>query len=93
MMKRFAALFGVVVLASLTPALARAASGAEGADAEIYQRTVAKGISFLRTKGQHSDGSYSSHAGTGITSLATTALLRLGQKAESPEVALAFEIP
>lgn len=52
---------------------------------------VGRGISFLESA-QAEDGSYSSHAGTGVTSLVTTALLRNGRTPQDPSVAksLAF---
>ncbi len=56
-------------------------------DADTYEQTVSKAIDFLITKGQAEDGSYSSYAGTGITSLVTTALLRHGRTVHDPVVA------
>ncbi len=52
---------------------------------------VGRGIAFLESA-QAEDGSYSSHAGTGVTSLVTTALLRNGRTPQDPWVAksLAF---
>lgn len=52
---------------------------------------VGHGISFLESN-QAEDGSYSSHAGTGVTSLATAALLRHGRTPQDPSIAksLAF---
>ncbi len=47
---------------------------------------AAKGIGFLR-QSQAGDGSWSSHAGPGITALVTTALLRSGVVADDPTVA------
>lgn len=52
-----------------------------------YDNMVAKGRSFLLSKGRASDGSYSSFAGTGITSLVTTALLKHGASVNDPRVA------
>lgn len=60
---------------------------APGIDAGIYESTVAKAINFLTTKGQAQDGSYSRQVGTGVTSLATTAMLRLGRSPDDPVVA------
>jgi squalene-hopene/tetraprenyl-beta-curcumene cyclase len=48
---------------------------------------VEKGIQFLLTKGQSSDGSFSARAGTGITSLCVAALLRNGRTPDDPGVA------
>lgn len=56
-----------------------------------YAATVAKATSFLLNKGRASDGSYSSYAGTGVTSLATTALLKHGVSASDPRVAASLE--
>ena len=52
---------------------------------------VGLGIAFLESR-QAEDGSYSSHAGTGVTSLVTTALLRNGRTPQDPSIAksLAF---
>lgn len=63
------------------------AVAAESDDVAQFQKTVNKAISFLRTKGQAEDGSYSSHAGPGVTALVTTALLRHGVGADDPPVA------
>ena len=56
-------------------------------DRTKYEQTVAKAIGYLKTKGQSTDGSYSSHAGIGPTALITTALLRHGVPAHNPQVA------
>jgi squalene-hopene/tetraprenyl-beta-curcumene cyclase len=52
---------------------------------------VGRGIAFLESA-QAEDGSYSSHAGTGVTSLVTTALLQNGRTPQDPSIArsLAF---
>ena len=52
-----------------------------------YEQVVAKGIDYLATKGQAPDGSYSRHAGPGVTALATTAILRHGRSPQDPLVA------
>ena len=49
-----------------------------------YERMVAQAISFLRTKGQSDDGSYSSLSGPGVTALVTTAVLRHGVSPDDP---------
>lgn len=56
-------------------------------DATRYRTMVTRAISYLETKGQSEDGSYSGFSGPGVTSLATTALLRHGRPVESPAVA------
>ena len=55
--------------------------------AKQLQPMVSKGISYLETKGQSADGSYSNFAGIGPTALITTALLRHGVSATAPQVA------
>jgi squalene-hopene/tetraprenyl-beta-curcumene cyclase len=60
-------------------------------DREAFQKTVAAAISYLQTKGQTADGSYSSHAGLGPTALVTAGLLRHGRTPEDPMVAKSLE--
>ncbi len=60
-------------------------------DQDRYERTVRKAIAFLETKGQAEDGSFSAHAGPGVTALAATALIRHGRSADSPAVARAVK--
>jgi squalene-hopene/tetraprenyl-beta-curcumene cyclase len=55
-------------------------------DQQAYEKTVAKAIAYV-SRGQADDGSYSGYAGTGITSLVTTALLRHGRTVYDPQVA------
>lgn len=50
------------------------------------QKIIQRGIDFLTQHGQAEDGSYSSFAGTGVTSLATTALLKNGVSPDSPTI-------
>lgn len=71
------------VAAQETPAAARVPADV----AATYERMVAKGVDYLRTKGQSADGSYNSPIGPGVTSLNTTALLRLGRTVDDPAVA------
>ncbi|MBW3596335.1 MAG: terpene cyclase/mutase family protein [Planctomycetes bacterium] len=59
--------------------------------AALYEQSVAKGISYLITNGQAPDGSFSSQTGTGVTSLATTALLRHGVPVDSEAVSKALK--
>lgn len=58
---------------------------------QTQESLVGRGIAFLESA-QADDGSYSSHAGTGVTSLVTTALLRNGRTPQDPTVSksLAF---
>ncbi len=60
-----------------------------GPNAETRERTVAKGIAFLKAS-QARDGSYSSRAGIGVTALVTTALMQNGVPASDPQVALSL---
>lgn len=79
-----------IVAACLIALFATAAIQAEDSAATLrrqYQATVAKGTSFLLSKGRTSDGSYSSYSGTGVTSLVTTALLKHGVSPKDPRVA------
>ncbi|NOY43677.1 MAG: terpene cyclase/mutase family protein [Planctomycetes bacterium] len=48
--------------------------------------SVERAINFLATT-RAEDGSYSSHAGTGVTSLVTTALMRHGRSPQDPMIA------
>lgn len=59
-------------------------------DRETYEKTVARGIDFLRTKGQADDGSFSGFAGVGPTALVTTGLLRQGMSPKDSTVAKAL---
>jgi squalene-hopene/tetraprenyl-beta-curcumene cyclase len=52
---------------------------------------VARGIDYLRVKGQSSDGSFTRQVGIGITALAATALLRHGRSPDDPTVAKALK--
>jgi len=72
----------VGVLANAVPRL----SLADDADAKKFEQMVARGIDFLRTKGQSPDGSYSAAAGPGVTALATAAILKHGRSADDPAV-------
>lgn len=54
---------------------------------QTYDQMVAEAISYLETKGQSADGSFSTFSGPGVTALATTALLRHGRPVDSPAVA------
>lgn len=59
---------------------------AEGTQ-QALEQTIAKGIDFLRTKGQNADGTYSRQFGPGVTAMATMALLRHGRSVDDPQVA------
>lgn len=62
-----------------------------GVDKEVFRRTISRAIGYLRTKGQASDGSYSTETGIGVTALVTTALLRHGVAPGDPQVAASLE--
>ncbi len=58
-------------------------------DVDLYNSVVQKGTDFLVQR-QASDGSFDAQLGPGITSLATTALLRHGRSADDPVIAKAI---
>ncbi len=80
-MFRTVALFSALLLAPVS-----LLSAAEEAN---YERSVARGIEFLRGS-QTDDGSWSAQAGPGVTALVTTSLLRHGRTPEDPVVAKAL---
>jgi len=82
-------MMGLVLLVP-TGALADAADQQQ-TDAGQYERVIAKAISYLASKGQAEDGSYSSFAGPGVTALVTTAIMRHGRTPEDPLVARSLE--
>ncbi len=53
----------------------------------LRQQLVDRGVQYLLTKGQASDGSFSKQAGSGLTSICATALLRSGRGPNDPAVA------
>lgn len=61
-------------------------------DPQQLQKVVERGITFLTTKGQAPDGSYSAPVGVGVTCLATTALLRHGRGPDDPAVAKSLKL-
>jgi len=60
-------------------------------DAKAYEQAIAKGMEFLRTKGQAEDGSFSAAAGPAVTALVTTSVLQSGRTAQDPVVAKALK--
>ncbi len=68
-----------------------AAAEPVGPDTQQYHNTVSKAINYLRTQGQAEDGSFSSHAGPGVTALVTTSLLQNGLSPSDPMVAKALQ--
>lgn len=70
---------------------ARFADAAVPDPAAQYEQVVAKAVNYLITNGQSENGAFSPQAGTGVTSLATTALLRHGVPVDSPTVSKALK--
>jgi squalene-hopene/tetraprenyl-beta-curcumene cyclase len=60
-------------------------------DVQKIDAAAAKGIEFLRTKGQSADGSFSSNFGPGVTGLVATGLLKNGVSPDDPMVAKALK--
>jgi len=82
--------FGSTAVSGDTPGDAQAATRI-GPDPQTYAQTVERGLRYLTLRGQAEDGSFSSQAGTGVTSLVTTALLRHGRSVDDPAVAKALK--
>lgn len=55
------------------------------------EKAIARGIEYLRTKGQKPDGSFTAMAGPGITALVATSLLRCGITPDDPLVAKSLD--
>lgn len=70
-----------------TPTSFAADANTGGFDQKQYEHCVGKAITYLKTKGQADDGSYSSQAGIGPTALVTVGLLRHGLSADDPQIA------
>lgn len=51
------------------------------------QQAIERGLKYLATQGQATDGTFTAKAGSGITSLAITAALRNGRSVDDPMVA------
>jgi len=78
----------LVALAIFSWYPASAVADTSSADyASKYNETVIKAISYLKSKGQAADGSYSGQVGIGPTALITTALLQHGVPATDATVA------
>ena len=67
-----------------TPADAQESTGV---DQRTIEEMVSKGVTFLGTKGQADDGSFSAASGPGVTALVATGLLRSGRSPDDPVVA------
>lgn len=61
-------------------------SAADQVNRETFEKSTAKAIAYLQTKGQAENGSFSAQSGTGVTSLVVTALLRHGVSPDDPKV-------
>ncbi|MCO6455673.1 MAG: terpene cyclase/mutase family protein [Pirellulaceae bacterium] len=56
-------------------------------DANLLERIVKNGLRYLETEGQAADGTFTARAGSGLTALAVTAMLRNGLAIDHPAVA------
>lgn len=74
------------VLFGVTSSVSAAETESVGPDPQQYAEVVQRGINYLVSQGQASDGSFSSQAGVGGTGLAVTALLRNGRSVDDPAV-------
>ena len=92
---RFIAIFPIVLLAvSCAAFMVSTPLYGEETDAtakQLHQKIVQRGIGYLRTQGQASDGSYSAGSGPGVTALITTAILRSGYTPQDPLVARSLD--
>lgn len=77
----------LAVILGASGTIAAFGQSVEGVNRRVYEQAVSQGLSFLRTKGQADDGSYSAHVGPGVTALVTTAVLRHGRTPDDPFVA------
>ena len=66
------------------------ARGGQGDDAARLQQIAARGIGFLRSRGQGADGSFSGALGPAVTALTTTALLQHGVNPQDTTVSRAL---
>ena len=73
-------------------ALLFCAPGHAQVDAKKRDAVVAKGIGFLRERGQRDDGAVSPQIGIGVTALATEAMLNNGISADHPSVSKALAL-
>lgn len=87
MKKLLPCLLALVVLTISKSTLADENETRVGPELDTYQKTVARGIAFLKNKGQADDGTFTRRAGPGVTFLAVTAMLRHGVSVEDPAVA------
>ena len=78
----------IFILLALVPLVESAKpDSSANADQRRLQQVAARGVSYLRTKGQQADGSFSGETGPGITTLVTIGLLRSDLSPSDPMVA------
>lgn len=78
---------GAVFATLATSAAPAADDAASKFDPQLYRQTVQRGISYLTSKGQAPDGSFSGKISPAVTALCTSALLRNGMSPDDPAVA------
>ncbi len=71
----------------VTPASAQDTKAAATVDVKQIDAMVAKGLEFLKTKGQAENGSFSEQAGPAVTALVVAAMIKSGAKPSDPAVA------
>jgi squalene-hopene/tetraprenyl-beta-curcumene cyclase len=80
----------IVFALSLVPAARGADSPANPALEKQYAETVSKAYSYLSTKGQAADGSFSMQDGPAVTAIVAHGLLKTGRSASDPVVVKAL---
>lgn len=63
-----------------------------GLDRQKFDAMVQKGVTFLRSKGQAADGTFSRQVGIGVTAMAAHALMLHGRSPDDPVVAKALKV-
>lgn len=82
----------VVLIAASLIGFSPVKAFADASRDELLRNSVARGIEFLRTRGQAEDGSFSRESGTAVTSLAVAAILKHRPEAKNdPVIRKAFE--
>jgi hypothetical protein len=76
-----------IVVTQLVAAAWAESNPAPGSSEAQRQQVVARGLEYLRAKGQNEDGLFTGKAGPGITALALTSALRNGLTVNDPMVA------
>jgi squalene-hopene/tetraprenyl-beta-curcumene cyclase len=83
---RIALAFLLLPVAGGLSAVGQEREAAVGPDSKQFQQTVAEAVDYLRMS-QAEDGSYSAHAGPGVTALVATGLMKHGLSPDDPLVA------